>query len=140
MDKILLKFSAKSQNESFARTCMSAFVLRLNPSVEELNDVKTAVSEIVTNSVVHAYADQPNGEIQIEASIENNQLDITITDFGKGIENVDRAIEPFFTTCEQDERSGMGFTIVQTFMNSLSVQSKPNFGTTVHMSKTFKVG
>ncbi|MBQ2717911.1 MAG: anti-sigma F factor [Clostridia bacterium] len=141
MEKMYLKFNASSKNESFARTCVSAFILPLNPSVEELSDIKTAVSEAVTNAVVHAYPkNKENSEIIIECFVENNTLHIKITDFGQGIENVENALEPFFTTREEDERAGMGFTIMRTFMDTLSVESVPQQGTIVNMSKLLKAG
>ena len=138
MNKMTLKFCAKSENEQLARTCVSAFILPLNPSVEEMSDVKTAVSEAVTNAVVHAYLNR-DGEILVECLIENNVLHIIVEDFGKGIEELNCALEPFFTTKLEEERSGMGFTIMKTFMDELNVVSKPNFGTKVFMRKVFNV-
>lgn len=136
MDKVYLKFSAKSQNERLARTVASAFLLPLNPTIEEINDVKTAVSEAVTNSVVHAYPDG-EGEIEIIMQLENRSLHIQIKDYGKGIEKVDEVMQPFFTTRENEERAGMGFTVMRAFMDGLDVQSKPFEGTTVTMTKNF---
>lgn len=137
MDKMILKFNAKSENEAFARTCVSAFILPLNPSLEELSDVKTAVSEAVTNAVVHAYDRGEDGVIEIECEISGAELHIKIKDFGKGIENIDEALEPFFTTRSFEERSGMGFTIMKTFMSDLSVETVPSGGTVVSMKKRF---
>lgn len=139
MDKMLLKISAKSENERLARTCVSAFLLPLNPSVEEIGDVKTAVSEAVTNAVVHAYPHGEEGEIEIFCQRLDNELHITITDFGAGIEDVQTALEPFFSTKSEEDRSGMGFTIMKTFMNELSVDSKIGMGTKVYMVKRFNV-
>ena len=139
MDKMLLKFCAKSANEQFARTCVSAFILPLNPSVEEIGDVKTAVSEAVTNAVVHAYPKNDSGEVEIACEIIDNELHITVTDYGMGIENVNDALEPFYSTKIAEERSGMGFTIMQTFMDELSVESKVGLGTKVYMVKRFNV-
>lgn len=138
MEKMCLKFNAKSQNESFARTCVSAFILQLNPSIEELSDVKTAVSEAVTNAVVHAYPNKDNNsDIIIECEIQNNVLHINIIDFGLGIADIKSALEPFYTTKSDEERSGMGFSIMSTFMDELEVSSSPK-GTTISMRKFFK--
>ena len=133
-----LKIPALSENEPFARDTVAAFCVRLNPSLDELSDVKTAVSEAVTNCIVHAYAGG-EGEIEIFCNAEWDTVHIRISDSGKGIEDVVRAVEPFFTTLEEEERSGMGFTIMQTFMTSFRLQSAPGQGTTVYMSKKFSV-
>ena len=133
-----LKIPALSENEPFARDTVAAFCVRLNPSLDELSDVKTAVSEAVTNCIVHAYAGG-EGEIEIFCNAEGDTVHIRISDSGKGIEDVVRAVEPFFTTLEEEERSGMGFTIMQTFMTSFRLQSAPRQGTTVYMSKKFSV-
>lgn len=133
-----LKIPALSENEPFARDTVAPFCVRLNPSLDELSDVKTAVSEAVTNCIVHAYAGG-EGEIEIFCNAEGDTVHIRISDSGKGIEDVVRAVEPFFTTLEEEERSGMGFTIMQTFMTSFRLQSAPGQGTTVYMSKKFSV-
>ena len=133
-----LKIPALSENEPFARDTVAAFCVRLNPSLHQLSDVKTAVSEAVTNCIVHAYAGG-EGEIEIFCNAEGDTVHIRISDSGKGIEDVVRAVEPFFTTLEEEERSGMGFTIMQTFMTSFRLQSAPGQGTTVYMSKKFSV-
>ena len=131
-----LEFPAVSENEPFARGAVAAFCLRLNPTLDELSDVKTAVSEAVTNCIVHAYG---NGEglVCIECEAGEDTVHIKISDKGRGIGDVAQAIEPFYTTSENEERSGMGFTIMQTFMSAFSVQSEEGKGTTVRMSKTF---
>ncbi len=130
-----LKIAAKSENESFARSTVAAFCLPLKPSVSEINDIKTAVSEAVTNCVVHAYKDV-KGYIEIYVTLsKDGRVHIEISDRGSGIENVERALEPFFTTKPEQERSGMGFTIMQTFMDSMSVESKKDSGTRVVMEK-----
>ena len=131
-----LEFPALSKNETFARGAVAAFCLRLNPSLDELSDVKTAVSEAVTNCIVHAYAGK-EGIIRIECEAEGDTLHIEISDSGRGIEDVARAVEPFFTTLEDEERSGMGFTIMQTFMSTFKVESAAGRGTTVTMTKRF---
>lgn len=135
-----LEISAISENEAFARSAVAAFALALNPSISELSDVKTAVSEAVTNCIVHAYGKQDVDEkVTIECWTEKmekgGKLHITVSDSGKGIADVKRAVEPFFTTLEGDERSGMGFTIMQTFMSEFSLQSEEGKGTTVRMTK-----
>lgn len=131
-----LKFLSCSENEVFARNVVAAFALPLNPTLSELSDVKTAVSEAVTNCIVHGYGDR-QGWITVECEAEENRLHIKVSDSGKGIENVEQALTPFFTTLPGEERSGMGFTIMQTFMNEFSVQSEVGAGTTVFMSKSF---
>lgn len=134
-----LEFPALSENEPFARGTVAAFCVRLNPSLDELSDVKTAVSEAVTNCIVHAYAGG-EGSICIECEAEDDTLHIKISDRGRGIEDVARAVEPFFTTLGDEERSGMGFTIMQTFMTTFKVESKLGGGTTVTMTKRFAAG
>ena len=136
-NEMTVRFKAKSENEGFARICIASFLAPANPSIEELGDIKTAVSEAVTNCIVHGY---PNGvgEITIECQIERNNLHINVFDNGVGIENVERAIEPFYTTKEDEERSGMGFTIMQSFMDKVEVSSKKGEGTKVYMLKTTK--
>lgn len=131
-----LEFLSVSENEPFARNIIAAFCLSLNPTLDELSDIKTAVSEAVTNCIVHAYKGG-TGTVTIECETDGNALHIQITDNGKGIEDVPRALEPFYTTLSDEERSGMGFTIMQTFMNDFRVQSKKGTGTTVFMSKYF---
>lgn len=134
VNKFQCVFPAKSVNESFARTVVSSFVSQLDPRMDELADLKTAVSEAVTNCIVHAYAGG-EGEIEVECAACDGALHIRISDSGRGIEDVARALEPFFTTLEGDERSGMGFTIMQTFMSEFSVRSAPGEGTVVTMKK-----
>lgn len=136
MNEMQLKFLARSENEVFARNAVAAFALSLNPSLSQLSDVKTAVSEAVTNSIVHGYSDG-NGWIRIVCKTDGTFLHIEISDSGRGIENLEEALTPFFTTLPGEERSGMGFTIMQTFMTTFSVQSAPGVGTTVKMSKDF---
>ena len=123
MNEMILKFPARSENEIFARNAVAAFALPLNPSLSELSDVKTAVSEAVTNCVVHGYRGRDGW--------------ITVVDEGRGIHDLERALQPFFTTLPGEERSGMGFTIMQTFMTDFSVESEEGSGTKVRMSKDF---
>lgn len=138
-----LEIAAVSENESFARSAVAAFASALNPTLSELSDVKTAVSEAVTNCIVHAYGNGQNAEnsILLECIAEEDEtgglLHITVTDYGCGIENLSKALTPFYTTAAGEERSGMGFTIMQTFMSDFSVRSEKDKGTTVWMSKRF---
>ena len=136
-NKMKLIFSSKSENESFARNVISCFALSLNPTLAELSEIKTAVSEAVTNAIVHAYS-HGVGEITMEAEIIDNTLHINVFDKGKGIENVSNALEPFYTTNAEDERSGMGFTIMQSFMDKVVVESNIGYGTKVYMTKKLK--
>ena len=134
-----LEITAHSVNEAFARSAVAAFTLPLCPSLSELSDIKTAVSEAVTNSIVHAYRKE-KGKILIECTTQIDKenggvLHITVTDYGCGIMDVEKAILPFYTTLADDERSGMGFTIMQTFMSEFSVESTQGKGTVVTMTK-----
>ena len=137
-----LEIKAIGENESFARSAVAAFALSLTPSLAELSDIKTAVSEAVTNCIVHAYKNAGEGTVLIECQTKKESfggvLHIRISDHGCGIENVEQALAPFFTTLAGEERSGMGFTIMQTFMNGFSVQSEKDKGTVVEMTK--KIG
>lgn len=134
MDRIKIEFDAASENEGFARVCVAAFATRLDPTLEEINDIKTAVSEAVTNSVIHGY-NKKGGLITLTAEIEEKTLKVIIEDSGRGIDNVKKAMEPMFTTGEDDERSGMGFTFMDVFMDGLEVWSEPGRGTRVTMFK-----
>ena len=129
-----LKFNAISENEAFSRNVVACFCLALNPTVTQLDDIKTAVSEAVTNCVVHAYEGK-GGEVIIKASIEDTILHIDILDSGKGISDIEKALKPFFTTKASDERTGMGFTIMGAFMNELKVKNNELGGVTVSMTK-----
>ena len=131
---IALEFLSRSVNEGFARTAVAAFAAQLDPTLDELGDVKTAVSEAVTNAIVHAYPDVL-GRISVRASVfEGNVLEIIVRDWGRGIEDVDKAREPLYTT-GGEERSGMGFTIMESFMDALIVRSRPGKGTVVTMKR-----
>ena len=136
MNQMQLKILSRSENEIFARNAVAAFALPLNPTLSELSDVKTAVSEAVTNCIVHGYAGD-EGWITIECTAEGSRLHIRISDDGKGIADLEQAQQPFYTTLPGEERSGMGFTIMQTFMSDFSVRSEAGAGTTVSMSKDF---
>lgn len=133
-DYFKLTFSSIPVNESFARSSVGVYALRLNPSVSEISDIKTAVSEAVTNSIVHGYPDSV-GEIVLEGYTDDDVLHINVFDEGVGIENVSEALEPFYTTKSDDERSGMGFTIMKSFMDDIKVVSKKGDGTKVYMLK-----
>lgn len=138
-----LEIAAFGENESFARSAVAAFALSLNPSFTEISDIKTAVSEAVTNCIVHAYDHgKAAGKVVIECRAERQKtggiLHIRISDFGCGIADVQQALLPFFTTLAKEERSGMGFTIMQTFMDEFSLESERGVGTIVRMSK--KIG
>lgn len=132
-----IEFLSKSSNESFARVVVAAFASQLDPTIEELSDVKTAVSEAVTNAIIHGY-EYGEGMVVVEATLEKNRIDIIVEDFGKGIEDINKAMEPFYTSKPNLERSGMGFTVMETFMDELEVESEINKGTRVRMSKIFK--
>ncbi len=136
MNKMSLKFSALSQNESFARTAVAGFLLPLSLTVSEISDVKTAVSEAVTNCVVHAYPTRL-GEIELFCWYDDSEIHIIIKDYGIGIDNVKLALEPYFSTKKEEERSGIGFTVMSTFMDTVTVDSNPNQGVRVHMTKRF---
>lgn len=131
---IKMEFLSKSVNEAFSRSAVAAFAAQLDPTIEELNDIKTAVSEAVTNAIVHAYGNNM-GKISVRLRItDDDELEIVIKDWGRGIEDIDKAREPLFTT-GGDDRSGMGFTIMESFMDKLRVRSTPEKGTTVTMKK-----
>ena len=129
-----LEFEAKNVNEGFARGVVALFCMDLKPTMSEINDIKTAVSEAVTNSIVHGY---PNdvGEIVIQSEIIENAIHINIFDNGVGIENVSKALEPFYTSKPEEERSGMGFTIMKSFMDEVKVESEKGKGTKIYMTK-----
>ena len=134
INEMTLSFSSRSMNENFARTAVSAFVLPLDPTITELSDIKTAVSEAVTNSIIHGY-EYGEGIISVNAKIfDNGKILIKVRDKGKGIENIPRAMEPLFSTAG-GERAGLGFAVMQSFMDKLKVTSKVNCGTTVTMEK-----
>ncbi len=133
-NEIKLEMDALPENEGFARVAVAAFITPLNPTMEEISDVKTAVSEAVTNAVIHAYS-QEGGKIRIRCSLEGDLLHMEVEDFGKGIEDVKRAMEPLFTTRPDLERSGMGFAFMEAFMDGLEVESSPGKGTKVIMEK-----
>ena len=134
-----IRFDSRSENEGFARVSVASFLTQLNPTVEEVADVKTAVSEAVTNAIIHGY-EQRIETVRIHCSIENQLFTVEISDNGKGIENVEKAMEPMFTTKPEDDRSGMGFSFMEAFMDSVEVESKVGEGTSVKMTKTIGKG
>lgn len=129
-----LQFYSLPCNQAFARDAVAAFCVSLNPSLSVLSDIKTAVSEAVTNCTVHAYKGNL-GIITVECEIEDRALHIKVSDTGRGIDDIEKAIQPFYTTLPDDERSGMGFTIMQTFMDEFKVNSIKGEGTVVYMTK-----
>lgn len=136
-NKFSLIFDGKLVNEGFARSMVAAFCVHLNPSVSEINDIKTAVSEAVTNCIVHGYA-ETQGSIEIFVGIRKNVVYIKIRDYGVGIADIERAKQPFFTTKSREERSGMGFTLMESFMDTMNVYNNLDDGVTVELSKEIK--
>lgn len=134
IDQTTLIFSARSNNEGFARSAAACYAAQLDPTLDELADIKTAVSEAVTNAIVHAYPDRMGRVSMRMRLLEHNELEIQVKDWGVGIPDVEQARTPLFTT-GNEERSGMGFTIMESFMDSLRVRSTPNKGTVVTMRK-----
>ncbi len=130
-NRMKLVFDAKSVNEAFARMAVAGFIMELDPTMEELDDVKTAVSEAVTNAIIHGGAE----EVEMECAYQGKELTVVVTDKGVGIENLSQAMEPFFTTKPEMERSGMGFAFMEAFMDKLEVWSRPAEGTRVTMIK-----
>ncbi|MGZ9586852.1 anti-sigma F factor [Paenibacillus marinisediminis] len=130
-----LQFASRSENEAFARITVAAFVSQLDPTLEELTDLKTVISEAVTNCIIHGYDNDPNGVVTISAIIENESVTITVKDEGRGIEDLDMARQPLFTSKPDLERSGMGFTIMENFMDEFEVHSELSLGTTIRMKK-----
>lgn len=134
-----LIFDSLSANEGFARVAVAAFMTQLNPTLEEVADVKTAISEAVTNAVIHGYENEVH-KIFIRCSVKEQTIFIEIEDHGKGMEDVKKAMEPLFTTKPEMERSGMGFSFMEAFMDDICVESVPNEGTVVKMQKTIGKG
>ena len=131
-----LSFSACARNEAFARVAIAAFAVQLNPTLPEMADIKTAVSEAVTNAIVHGYRDREDGVVRLTAEYgERRMLEIEVTDQGCGIRDIAAAMQPFFSTGDGSERSGMGFCVMQTFMDAVEVESTVGEGTTVRMRK-----
>ena len=129
-----LEFINKSENESFARMVATAFVTRLNPTMEEIAEIKTAISEAVTNAIIHGY-ENTVGMVRMEGKISGSTVEYTITDRGCGIADIKKAREPLYTGKPELERSGMGFSIMESFMDSVEVSSSPGMGTTIRLTK-----
>lgn len=134
---IRFEFDSRSENEAMARVVIAAYLLREDPTIEEMADVKTAVSEAVTNAIIHGYDDE-NGKIVMEAELKDHCLEVTIIDYGKGIENIEKAMEPLYTTKPEKERAGMGFAFMEAFMDELFVESQKGEGTKVTMRKVIR--
>lgn len=137
-NQMKLEFASKSQNEGFARAAVAAFVSQLDPTLEELADIKTAVSEAVTNAIVHGYG-HPGGMVTIICELVHSQVKIEVVDSGQGIEDIALATQPLYTHSADSERSGMGFTVMETFMDSMTVESTPGQGTKVTLTKEIGV-
>ena len=137
-NKVRIEFLAKSENESFARIAVAALVAQLDPTVDELADIKTAVSEAVTNSIIHGYQNDETKIVCMEIKINDDEVEVIVIDEGIGIEDIEIAKEPLYTSRPELERSGMGFTVMETFMDSLVVESNKGCGTKVIMKKKIK--
>ncbi|MEE1012920.1 MAG: anti-sigma F factor [Clostridia bacterium] len=129
-----LEFPSKSRNESFARSAVGVFAAQLDLTCEELADIKTAVSEAVTNAIVHGYADT-KGTVEVVCRLDGNVIEVTVIDTGKGIADIELAMQPLYSGTPDEDRSGMGFTVMESFMDTLKVDSEPGKGTTVIMTK-----
>lgn len=138
-NEMVLEFDSRSQNEGFVRVAVAAFATQLNPTLEEVADLKTAVSEAVTNVVIHAYRDKTD-KVRLECSVSKNEMSVTVIDHGVGIPDVAKAMEPLYTSRPELDRSGMGFSFMEAFMDELSVESEPGNGTIVRMKKKFGSG
>jgi stage II sporulation protein AB (anti-sigma F factor) len=137
INEMTLEFSSKSNNESFARVVAAAFASQIDPTLEELADVKTAVSEAVTNAIIHGY-ENTNGFVKMQCRLYTNAIEILVEDEGNGIEDIDAARQPLYTSKPDLERSGMGFTVMESFMDRVEVISELGKGTKVNMYKVFK--
>jgi stage II sporulation protein AB (anti-sigma F factor) len=134
-NRMKIEFSSMSENEAFARVVVAAFVSQLDPTLDELTDIKTVVSEAVTNAIIHGYDNNPSGTVTISADIIGDTVTIRVEDRGAGIEDLEQARQPLFTSKPELERSGMGFTIMENFMDQMEVETGPGKGTTVTMTK-----
>lgn len=132
-----IEFDSKSENESFIRTVISAFLMETDPDMEQLADIKTAISEAVTNCIIHGYEGK-EGTVVVEATLKGEELELTVQDFGIGIDNIEQAIQPLYTSKPEMERSGMGFSFMEAFMDQVEVKSKAGEGTSVKMKKVLK--
>lgn len=130
-----LRFLARSENESFARVTVASFISQLDPTMEELTDIKTVVSEAVTNAIIHGYKEDAQGMVYLRTEIHGNEVTIVVEDQGEGIADIDQARQPLYTTKPEMERSGMGFTIMENFMDHVEIVSVEGKGTTVKLVK-----
>lgn len=137
MNEMSLEFISKSSNEAFARIAAAAFASQLDPTLEELADIKTSVSEAVTNAIIHGYENR-SGIVKMTCRLYPDSIEIAVIDNGKGIEDIELARQPLYTSRPEMERSGMGFTVMESFMDRIDINSEPGKGTTVVMYKTFK--
>ena len=138
-NEMMMEFDSRSCNEGFARVAVAAFCTQMNPTLEEVADLKTAISEAITNAIIHGYENEIH-KIRIECKIVGHDLYVTVIDHGKGIPDVKKAMEPLFTTKPEMERSGMGFAFMEAFMDEIAVVSQPGVGTEVHMKKRVGCG
>lgn len=138
-NEMVLEFDSRSQNEGFVRVAVAAFATQLNPTLEEVADLKTAISEAVTNVVIHAYRGKTD-KVRIECLVKDREMTVSVIDHGVGIENIEKAMEPLFTTRPELDRSGMGFAFMEAFMDEVQVESEPGKGTVVRMKKKFGSG
>ena len=133
-NEVTLQFPSQSSNEGFIRSAVACFAAQMDPTLNELEDIKTAVSEAATNAIVHAYG-EAGGKVVLRAQIDESDIRIEVEDMGKGIENIERAMQPFYTSQPEKERTGMGFSLMQSFMDKVRVQSSVGNGTVVFMQK-----
>lgn len=138
-NEMMIEFDSRSCNEGFARVAVAAFCTQMNPTLEEVADLKTAISEAITNAIIHGYDNEVH-KIRIECKIAGHDLYVTVIDHGKGIPDVKKAMEPLYTTRPELERSGMGFAFMEAFMDEIAVVSQPGVGTEVHMKKRVGCG
>lgn len=137
INEMKIEFLSKSSNESFARVVAAAFISQLDPTLEEIADIKTAVSEAVTNAIIHGYENR-NGYVRMMCKLYEDSVEISIMDEGRGIDNIELARQPLYTSRPEMDRSGMGFTVMESFMDKVEVKSEPDKGTCVTMVKIFK--
>ena len=137
MNKMELKVSAMVENESFVRTVISAFALSLNPTLDEISDLKTIISEAVSNAIIHGYNQDSSKDVYVKAITENNEIKITINDYGIGIKDLKSALNPNYSTKKDEERAGMGFSIIKALSDDFSIRSEENIGTRVYIVKKF---
>lgn len=138
-NEMMIEFDSRSCNEGFARVAVAAFVTQLNPTLEEVADIKTAISEAITNSIIHGYENEVK-KIRIECRIWEKELSVAVIDYGRGIEDIEKAMEPLFTTKPEKDRAGMGFAFMEAFMDTVEVESSPGEGCTVYMKKKIGTG